>query len=93
MTVGELGDRMDAAELIGWHDYDSRKEHSDGWLQTAAIIAALHNVMQTGKNARRYAASDFLPRRRGPVDPDRLKAKFAAFRDRHNAAVSLEGPP
>lgn len=93
MTADELGGRMTADELMGWFAFD--EEHvSDSWHQTALIVATLHNVFGFGNKT--FRPSDFLPVRSKavePAGPEALKAKFASFRDRHNAKVMARQAP
>jgi hypothetical protein len=57
MTVGELGERMDAAELLAWIERD-RTTHSDSWLQTALIC---HTIAIHSFGGSKAKFKDFLP--------------------------------
>lgn len=60
MTVGELGRRMDSAELSEWLAFDRVEGIPDPHWQTA-LIALL--IARTMGGDRRAQLEDFLPRR------------------------------
>lgn len=61
MTVRELLDRIDSAELSEWLAFDRVCPIPDGWSQTGVIAATMANLWTTG--GKRYKAADFAPQR------------------------------
>jgi hypothetical protein len=79
---------MSASEAMEWIDFDECHV-SESWYQTALICLTV--VQAFGGNGR-ARLEDFLPPRARPktaiAEPSDLKARFAAFRERHNARIS-----
>lgn len=66
MTVRELGDRMDSAELSEWLAFDRVSPLPDPWLIGGIQAATMRNTFR-GKRDRAAKPEDFIPRRKaGP---------------------------
>ncbi len=89
MTVGELLDRMDSAELTEWMAYNQLEPLPDPWLQTGISTSMMVNLW----SKTRCKPEDFIPRarrsRRQSVE-DQL-AIFRGIAARQDARAQIKG--
>jgi hypothetical protein len=85
---------MDAPELMEWAEFDEA-HIPESWYQTALICLTVARAFGGATSA---TLDDFLPHRKRPTavradSPADLKARFAAFRARHNARIAAAPNP
>jgi hypothetical protein len=85
MTVRELLDRMDSAELSEWMAYNLIEPLPDPWYQNGQLCALMANLWSS---KGRLKPDDFIPRARGDrrrQSPAEQLAIFRAIAGAHNA--------
>lgn len=92
MTVRELLERIDSAELSEWLAYDRIDPFDDGYWQAGMIAATVANAMGSGK--RTYRPADFMPRpaRQREQTPAEMKVVMESAIARHVAALAAQKP-
>jgi hypothetical protein len=61
MTVKELGQRMDAEELIEWMVFDRFYPLPDAWMQTGITCQTIAQAWLKKKNGMPWSPQDFMP--------------------------------